>query len=542
MPSKSSTLLTSKSLLSEWLWAVGASLIVVALSSLPYWIGYQVQTEEIVFSGAAINLSDYSVHQGTMQLAQQGEWAYKFIFSNEEQNGAYVKLFYIFLGHLAGWLNLSGHAIYQLGRVIMGFWACLTMYWFISLLIPGIKYRRVTFILGTLGSGLGWFQWITGLVNYQTLAPIDFWTTDGYFFNGLTTFPHYPAAISLQLLMVGSYIQYTRQPKRGLTARIAAAGLLLQTIQSFAPLMPFIAIGTIMTMRGYRAKQIDKKEFWGLAAAGGVQLPYLLYNFYIFTTQSNFSTFAAQTTMFSPPFIHYLWGFGLFWPVVIYGLIRRKILADPNLAGIAVWMGCALVMAYVPWGIQRRFMFGFNILLAILFVITIRHHFSPWLNRQVEWLARRKTSLALLILPFFFLSSLMWVFGRMVYLSRLPDEAFYPAELVEATAWLGENSAQEDVVFSSERSGQLVGAQIGRFSYIGHLWETAHYEHKTEVVTAYYNNEAGLNTLGGRPIQWVIYGPYEKRINLDFEPGSDLVEVYSNNLVTIYRVHPRMNP
>ena len=66
--------------------------------------------------------------------------------------------------------------------------------------------------------------------------------------------------------------------------------------------------------------------------------------------------------------------------------------------------------------------------------------------------------------------------------------------------------------------------------------ETFHFNNKKSIMNAYYKGIVAEDWLEQTPIQWVIYGPYEKEISNSFEADMNLKVVYENNSVIIYQV------
>ena len=285
------------------------------------------------------------------------------------------------------------------------------------------------------------------------------------------------------------------------------------------------------------SREFPWKDFWRLFGVAAVQLPLLAYNYTVFQNDPIFREFSAQNLTLSPPLEYYLWGFGLFWPVVLLGIWKRKVFKNPGIAGMLAWIIGALVLAYLPWQLQRRFMFGFSLPIALVFASTVNDHVVPWINsRAPAWLARRKTSILLLVLPFFMLSPLYLTFGKAGYISQRPDDLFYPSPLVEAIDWLGENAGGSDILLCGPDTGKLAVARIGMRVFIGHKIETIGYDDKLHQVEVFFRGGLPLEKLSTANITWVIYGPYERALGEVFMPGENLTPAFENEDVVIYAV------
>ena len=171
-----------------WIFAVSAAILL--WSSIPNWAGYQIETPNLRFRGIYFDSQDYAVHTATMEAGRHGEWPYQFRFTTEPHNPAYIRLFYVALGHLSRWLNLSSELTFQSARWLLGIAALLALYQLMRQIFPDRFWARTAFMLAALGSGLGWLQLI---LNWTPgpITPIDFWLIDDYVFFSLSVFPHF---------------------------------------------------------------------------------------------------------------------------------------------------------------------------------------------------------------------------------------------------------------------------------------------------------------------------------------------------------------
>ncbi|MGB9299377.1 MAG: hypothetical protein WCD51_02160, partial [Anaerolineae bacterium] len=104
----------------EILGVVGIAIVVVAISSVPYLLGYLSATQDTEFGGFLIDLDDSYSHLAKMQQGVWDGWRYRILFTPEEHPGAYLNTFYVALGKLSVLLHLSLIQTYQLARLICG--------------------------------------------------------------------------------------------------------------------------------------------------------------------------------------------------------------------------------------------------------------------------------------------------------------------------------------------------------------------------------------------------------------------------------------
>jgi hypothetical protein len=217
-------------------------------------------------------------------------------------------------------------------------------------------------------------------------------------------------------------------------------------------------------------------------------------------------------------------------------LLREK---DPRKLGFLAWVVGAFVCAYLPTGLQRRFMHGMTIPLSVIAVVGLRDGLIPWKSkrRQILYLQRPK-ALALLVLGLASLSSIYFILGTSMFLALRPDAYFDSYGLVTAVDWLTVRAGRDDFVMSSERTGQLVAARAGLPVYLGHPMETVDYQKKTDQVSAFFEKKPGMATWNVSCCAWLIFGPYEGAQVGDNLSFPNYQKAYSNRQVTIYQKIP----
>ena len=148
----------------EYSWVLVVSILFLALGSLPLIVGYASQTPDLRFIGTFFDKPDYAVHMAMMHYGEQGGWGYQLRFTTEPHTIAIVRIFYVVLGHFGSWIHLPADVLYQAARLLFGLAALLSIYRLLTRVFLSINQRRLAFVLAILGSGVGWFQVITGLI------------------------------------------------------------------------------------------------------------------------------------------------------------------------------------------------------------------------------------------------------------------------------------------------------------------------------------------------------------------------------------------
>ena len=516
----------------EFLVLLLVSTAILAASSVPNWVGRSMQNEQVSYRRQYSDSQDYAVDLAMMQAGMQGEWAYQMRFTTEDHKPAYIRLFYLTLGHISKGLGLEPETTYGLFRWVFGYLALFSIFMLCRHYFKKKLLLWSAFVLAVFGSGLGWLQLLAGW-QFGPITPIDFWLIDAYVFFSLSLFPHFSCTIALMAFGLLGFLKFLDTRKWYWVVFVSAAGVITQMVNpiAFAVVDAAIFFAALSVWGKEHARW--KSLILALGVVALVQLPLLIYNFTLLSRDPVWSQYTAQNITLSPSPLHYLMGFGLFWPMVLIGVgavIKER---KTEFAGLLGWLLSAFVLAYLPTLIQRRFLLAITIPMAIIGIYGL----DKLIDGLGEKTRLKKPILMILILFLVSISSIYLVYGNIQVMKKLPESTFYPASLDPAFKWLKENAQLSDFVLGAETTSQLAAQKTGLRVYAGHEMETIHYKEKLIEVANGYRTNFTNDALKSIPVQWIIYGPYEKRIAPDFAPGDNLSLMFNRNGVYIYSVN-----
>jgi len=514
------------------LWIVIVSTLILFWASLPTWAGYRLETEELRFRGTYYDSQDYSVHIAMMEAGRHGEWSYQFRFTTELHNPAYVRLFYIVLGHFSRWFGLPLEIAYHLARWIFGFIALLSLYRLMRQIFPDLFWARTAFLLAALGSGLGWLQAIFGWTSTQ-ITPIDFWLIDDYVFFSLSVFPHFAFVTAAMCIVLGWWLDFLENTRWSKVALIGLIAILVQLVNPIAFATLDVSLFGASLFSWWNAKKIRREDIGALLVIAIAQLPLLAYNFIVLNNDPLWSQFTAQNQTLSPPPDYYLWGFALFWPFAIPGIIVAFRTKSNALGGAVLWVVSGFLLAYAPVYIQRRFLQNITIPLAILATAGLAKLFET-VSARSPGMMRWRFHLTTLFVFLTSISSIQLGVSQVAYIQTYPKSLYYPASLDHAINWFQENARYNDFVLASEQTSQILAQRAGLRVYFGHEMETLNFQTKRTNVQSFFQGK--LPELTNSPVTWVVYGPFERALSPSFPAPGDLELVYDIQELQIYRV------
>ncbi len=524
-----------KPAIKEWGLVVLISTLLLGWTSIPNWRGYSLQNEEWSYSGTFYDAADYAVHVAMLRAGMQGEWAYSFRFTTEPHSPQYIRMFYITLGQLNRILQVEPERLYHAARWFFGIAALLALYRLLGRIFASRRSRWIAFFLVAAGSGFGFMERMFGWGPDQ-ITPVDLWLIDAYLLFSLAIFPHFAFTLALMCTGITGYLDYLEKGDFRNLGIVIGAALIVQFVNPIAYASVNIMLFALTILRWWKNSRVIWREAWAPGFIALAQLPFLLHNFLLLNDDPLWSRFIAQNVTLSPAPIYYVLGFGLFW---LFGLIGAALAfkkRDPIPLAAFAWLLSAFIFAYVPWATQRRFLLGITIPFGILSAYALE-----WISAQITChagpLSRRVPALILLVVSFMSMTSIVLSPAYAVYLESHPAASFYPHSLDPAFTWIARNTQQDDFILGTEDTGQLVAQKTGRRVYLGHPMETLYYPEKLEEVRAFYQGKLPADWLSGFPVQWIVYGPYERQLAPDFQPGPNLTLTFDTGSVKIFHIN-----
>jgi len=520
-------------------------LIVLLLISVPFVFAYYYPGEGYTFGGFFINPLDGNTYLAKMYQGWQGAWKITLPYTAEPGEGAYLFLYYLFLGHVSRLLNLPIPSTFHAARIINAILLLLALNRFYSTIFIQRRTAYLAFILATLGSGIGW---IASLVGYLS---VDMWVAEGYPFLASFTSAHFPLAIAIMvfLLTPRTTLLFNLRPLSILA--YSALGFILATISPFSLiLVAIISAGQAIwewlpvKFSWFPANKVDENSItpdshplrnlqWvAWTVIGG--FPVVAYQLWISRVHPVLSIWNQQNLTPTPP----AWDLiiALSPTLLLAGVgswfsVKRRNPADRLLL---TWAGTSLVLMYIPTSLQLRFMIGLFVPLAGL---------AAWGIECLAGASQRKYRNLVAALFIFSLPTILFLLLVAFTSVKLHHPLMYLTQgEAKALSWIKSNTPQDTLILAAPETGLYIPAHTGRRVIYGHPFETVQADKEREMVTQVFQSgwsdgdtRAFLNNRG---VDYIFYGPRERSLGTnDYIHG--LKVVYRGDGVTIYAVEDR---
>ena len=521
----------------RWIWIF--SLIVMALTSLPYLLGLWLQGPDWLFTGFIFGVDDGNSYIAKMLAGAEGAWLFRTPYTPYPQEGVLAFLPYLILGKLS--FGAAPHLqlvlIFHLFRFAAGILAIFATYDFMVVFLPKIAQRRWGTLLAVLGGGLGWTLLLIGRSSLLGDLPLEFYSPESFGFLALYGLPHLSLARALLLWGLVVYLRLPPDPaqrarEQNLASRLRwlsinesqrwrSSGLLtgmLWLLMGLAqPLTVvvgwlilgghFLAVLVLVRLERIIDSRIVSATFRKGAWVVLISSPIVLYTTVSFSQDPFLRAWTEQNRILSPHPVHYLLAYGAILPFSLLG-IRPLMRNRPWRGGLLIaWLLIFPFLAYAPYNLQRRLPESIWLVFVILGVWGIER-----LRQKNQGLLRLRYLLLALILP----STLLLLIGGYTTLLNRNLPVFRPHKEVETFRWLAANVPQDSVVLAAFETANALPAWAPLRVVIGHGPESINFETLDPQVRAFFQRELGaaeefhwLDSLG---IDYVLWGPMERQL------------------------------
>jgi len=500
------------------------SVAVLILVTLPYLYATTQAGSDYHFGGFLLNPIDGHSYLAKMHQGWSGQWRFTLPYTADTGDGAFLFVYYLFLGHVARISGLPKVFIFHLARLVGSAILLYNLARFYHRSFQKDHLRIFAFSLAVLGSGLGWVAILTGL-----FTP-DFWVAEGYPFLSIYANPHFPLGLGMLLFLL--------DPGQDTPLLwLGVVSLFLVLILPFAAvILSLLWIAKIMLeqveMGSFTLQELfDSRQVRMLLTILAESIPIVFYDWWITQSDPLLAVWNQQNITPSPPPGEFLLAFSPALLTAVWGIKRSW--SNQRGRVWVLWMLIGAILIYLPWNLQRRFLLGYYIPLAGASAFGVR-------EIAVRFRIQRgiiMTGLIILSLPtnVIVLASGIQAAGekdRRIYLS---------AKEMDALEWIQERTKPGSLIVASPETGLFIPAYTGRKVIYGHPFETTHASQKEKSILRFYQGELSENRreefLVSNRVDYVYYGPREKRIG-EIPATATMHPVYDNHRIRIYRVLP----
>jgi len=448
----------------HWYFCLAVVLIVVTL--LPYWYGFEKQTDTMQFSGSFLGVEDHNSYLAKMRNGYEGEWLFRTPYTSEPQRGILAFLPFILIGKLAGGSDLHAQFLFyfQILRIGSVFLYLYGLGKFYSHYIQNKYWLKVALILCLFGGGLGWLYFLGLRGLWQNRIPLEFYSPEAFSFLAIFTLPHIIFARAFFFLSLVAWLQQKAYKIGKININyISISTIYAYLVYLFQPitfsilllLIYLLTMGTII-LDFYTEKNqkffdlwIRRKQgFMDLAKFTLLIMPLILYNLYLLLFDPFVKAWTQQNILTSPPFFDYVLAY---LPWILFSLLalpKRAHWCEHRYLYWGVWILGGIASVYLPLTIQRRFIEGIWVVMVLLAVKGIQR--LP-IKATQHWLFRAGIGLSCLSTLF------LWI-GSFFQLGTLKAPVYVEKEHIALFEFLDTRFGTDDWVFANHAISNQIPA------------------------------------------------------------------------------------
>lgn len=504
---------------SEWRWVFIFGGILAVITLLPYaWaLGANASAAEWQFMGVLANPQDGASYLAKIAQGTRGAWLLKFMHTPDPHTGAGIQTFYPLLGHVANLAGLSNVVIFHLARIVTTLFMFSALYQLGATIWARQRPRRLFFTLTALGSGLGW---LVLLIDPSITDVPDLVVPEAYPFYAAFANPHFPLTIGALALIAATYLDAFRIDAReepsvtngGLTIFLLALIVALVLPQALVPLGGTLAVYLVFLALKQRRLPVLELRWVSM-----LFLPSILMAAYFYAVVTYNPIMQAWNLQITNPSASpwlVIAGYGVLVIVALPGLVRavRRFEADGD-QFMLVWLVVNLLLVFLPFNHQRRFMIG--LIMPITF-FAVRSLEDFWFARMAQrWHGLATVLLVVLILPSNVLAMGIPLFGLMNPEAGLDQRLLVEHGYWEAMTWLDAHGTSDEVVLASPNPALWVPAYGNKRVVYGHPYETIDGPARQAQVLDWYSGAEcywPTDAQDGYHITYVLQGPQEQAL------------------------------
>lgn len=543
----------------DWLYLGIFIVVVLLITSVPYFYAYKSAPDNMHFMGVVFNIPDHFQYFSWMRESQT-----QFLVPNqltpEDSTPLLFNFLWFTLGRVESLTGIEYRTLYQMTRLLAAAFVMIATYWFASLVFTNRAKRWTAFLVSVLGAGLGWVWVIAKYVGKVEIVPpnsFDVYTSEPNTFFNILAFPHFSIAAGLIAVVFGLVLLGQKKQSMRYAWAAAAVSLLLSVQHAYDMFIIYPVIGLYALFIWLRDRKFPMYLFKLGVVVVLISVWPALQAFYI--TQADdvwkgvFSQF-DNAGAWTPNPLHLPILMGVSWLMAIWALKIRlpwRERDDTHLFLMA-WFLAHFILVYIPLNFQIHLLSGWQIVTGMMAAIGLYTRVLPWLRRRLSAVSPQRvallgsSALLLAVLPtnlyIFAWRTLDMKAAWQEMDERVTDNRYFiRVSEYDAYQFLETQVKGTDVVFSSLNTGAFIPALTGARSFLGHWAQTLDFQNKRTLVDAFFNaattDDQRLQLLGEYNVGYLFYGPEEAKLG-DYDPTDSpfLTEVYQNDDVTIYAV------
>lgn len=476
-------------------------LAVMGITSLPYVMALVNTPPGGQYVGLVDKVADGLTYFSKMRQGWEGKWLFENRYSYQAHQPVLLYTFFLALGHVARWSDLSLVAVYHFARILFSLLMLGVVFRFYREWLPQQKQRTLALVLFAFSSGLGWLLPGCELETWVRQQSVDLWMPEAVPFYAMMISPLFCFSLALMVFVLATLLHLMRDRQSAHDMWAIPAFVLLALVHPYdiIPLEVLLIAGLLLKL--WHRKGTGSLSFWMLL--GLSPIPVILYEVYVFRTNPAMHGWMLQNRT---PSSHIVWYLTAYAPLIVFALVAVLTRESRSLRNSPafLWLLLGIPIAYLPVAFQRRMIMGWTIPLAGFAAVGIWKVLDHILADNP---ARRRLAL-LVTCSALSLTNLLLVWRVCAVPRNHPDMIYLTRSEATAMRRLDSLSNSDETVLTSPRLGLLVPALAGNRVLTGHWSETGDFYRMCGVANDFLSSTASSSyrsqVIRDYGIRWVL--------------------------------------
>jgi hypothetical protein len=254
----------------------------------------------------------------------------------------------------------------------------------------------------------------------------------------------------------------------------------------------------------------------------------LIYDFLVTSQDPLLKIWNIQNQTPSPPLLDLVISLSPVVFIAVIGVVVSYKSQERPIRLLILWAVLGVVLLYIPWGLQRRFILGYYIPLCALAAAGL----GTIVNRQASFVFA-----AVLITVLAIPTNLVIGMSSFQAINDHDSAIYLSKGEADALDWIGSHTPLDAIIVAAPDTGLFIPAYTGRRVFYGHPYETVDAAFQRGRVTRFFEGDTTIAE--DRDLlaeaDYVFFGPREVLID-GYTPSPKLELAYATQDVQIFHV------
>ena len=448
------------------------TLIFIVFTAVPYLWGILLTPGDGKFIGFTRNIDDMAVYMSWIKQVMDGNFITYNLFQENIKSGMQINIYFVILGWIAKLISFSPTAILHLFMVLQNAVLVYVFWLFTKLFFKEDTPRKIALVCFLFAGGIGGFV--------HELNSIDLWQTEAITFMSAYLNPLFTISLIIMIGISYNLLRYFQSFSMKYLIFASLLFLILGNVHTYdCVIIAFVWISYTLFTVIYRKDEIKSVcKFLLLNALflilGSVSI---LFNFFIYMKDEIYRS-RVESMIFTPSIGSVLSGFGLLVLFSILGIFfyRGKKININHFTFLLIWLILGLLVIYIPFSQQRKFIMGYEIPLSLMTGSAI-FYISSLIHKRFF----KNIFLCTIIILMSF-TNFYNIKNDVDKLAEMKTATHYFAYMsddeLEVLNFIKENKKNFSTVWASPQISLFIPSYTGVNVYYGHWSETPNYANK----------------------------------------------------------------